>query len=61
MRLAALSVTEKVVSVMPTRCGWKAGSSMLRIALQPLAKPLHVAQEPQIGNFITFQGKERGA
>jgi hypothetical protein len=29
--------------------------------LQPLAKPLHVAQEPQIGNFITFQGKERGA
>src|SRR3984893_5874142 len=61
MRLAALSVTAKGVSLMSTRCGWKAGSSMLRVALKLLAKPLQVAQDPKIGNFITFQGEEGGA
>ena len=34
---------------------------MLRIALKLLTQPLEVAQDPQIGNFIAFQGEEGGS
>jgi hypothetical protein len=44
--LAALGVTEKVVSVIATRCGWKGGSSMLGIALKPCPQTIYVAQHP---------------
>src|SRR6185295_10546945 len=58
IRLAALSVTEKVVSVMATRCGLKGGSSMLGVASKLFVKSVHVTQNPEIGNFITFEGEQ---
>src|SRR5258707_1206661 len=61
MRRAALSLTENVVSLMGTRCGLGAVSSMLGVACQAGFQAVDVTQDPQIGNFPDLQGQQCGA
>src|SRR5471032_545943 len=60
MRLAALSVTAKGVSLMSYKMWLEGRFVNAPRCVELVAKPLQVAEDPKIGNYIAFQDEQGG-